>query len=216
MKEKFQFHSEKAYSEKAEGPKSGTAAEQDAAAASGGCWLSSIREFRRLRNVIFCGMMGALSIILSYVGTIRLGPTMRIGVGEIPNVMVDYLFGPAAGMIFGGVMDIVKYMLNPDGAFFPGFTLSAMAGALIFGFFLYRRKLNFWRLLAAEALVKAFVNVGLNTIWLNMLYGKGFLALLPPRIISHLIQLPLDTILLWFVLQAVSRTIQPELCKGQN
>lgn len=216
MKEKFQFHSEKAYSEKAEGPKSGTAAEQDAAAASGGCWLSSIREFRRLRNVIFCGMMGALSIILSYVGTIRLGPTMRIGVGEIPNVMVDYLFGPAAGMIFGGVMDIVKYMLNPDGAFFPGFTLSAMAGALIFGFFLYRRKLNFWRLLAAEALVKAFVNVGLNTIWLNMLYGKGFLALLPPRIISNLILLPLDTILLWFVLQAVSRTIQPELRKGQN
>ena len=216
MKEKFQFHSEKAYSEKAEGPKSGTAAEQDAAAASGGCWLSSIREFRRLRNVIFCGMMGALSIILSYVGTIRLGPTMRIGVGEIPNVMVDYLFGPAAGMIFGGVMDIVKYMLNPDGAFFPGFTLSAMTGALIFGFFLYRRKRNFWRLLAAEALVKAFVNVGLNTIWLNMLYGKGFLALLPPRIISNLIQLPLDTILLWFVLQAVSRTIQPELRKGQN
>ena len=216
MKEKFQFHSEKAYSEKAEGPKSGTAAEQDAAAASGGCWLSSIREFRRLRNVIFCGMMGALSIILSYVGTIRLGPTMRIGVGEIPNVMVDYLFGPAAGMIFGGVMDIVKYMLNPDGAFFPGFTLSAMAGALIFGFFLYRRKLNFWRLLAAEALVKAFVNVGLNTIWLNMLYGKGFLALLPPRIISNLIQLPLDTILLWFVLQAVSRTSQPERRKGQN
>lgn len=172
-------------------------------------WLSSLEEFRRLRVVIFCGMMGALSVVLSYVGTIRLGQFVRIGISEVPNVMVDFLFGPAAGMIFGGVMDIVKYMLNPDGAFFPGFTLSAMLGGLIFGVFLYQRKFTLPRLFAAEVLVKVIVNIGLNTLWLDMLYGKGFLAILPTRVISNLIQLPADTLILWVVLRSVSKALVP-------
>lgn len=52
--------------------------------------------------------------------------------------------------------------------------------------------------------------MGLNTLWLNILYGKGFLALLPNRIILNLVELPLDTIVAYLILKTVERTILKE------
>lgn len=169
-----------------------------------------MQEFRKLRVIVFCGMMGALAIVLSYAGTIRIGPYMRIGVSDVPNLVVDFFFGPGVGAIFGASMDIIKYFLNPDGAYFPGFTLSAILRGLIYGSILYRRKISFFRVLIPEIIDKAFINVGLNTFWLNILYGKGFLALLPNRIILNLIELPLDTVVVYLVLKTVERTILKE------
>ena len=139
-------------------------------------WVSSAREFGQLRNIVFCGVMGALSVVLSFVGSIRINPYMKIGVSEIPNLMIDYLMGPVVGGVFGAVMD-----------------------------FIYKKKITFWRLLISEILVKLIVNIGMNTLWLDMLYGKGFLAILPHRIVSNLIQLPIDVIVLFAVLSAVEK-----------
>ncbi len=168
-------------------------------------WASSAAEFGELRNIVFCGVMGALSVVFSFVGSIRLSPYMKIGVSEIPNLMVDYLMGPVVGGVFGAVMDFLKFLINPDGSFFPGFSISAAVAAVIFGIFLYHKKVTFWRVLVPEILVKLIVNVGLNTLWLDMLYGKGFWALLPHRIVSNLIQLPIDTVVLFAVLTAVQK-----------
>lgn len=168
-------------------------------------WVSSAKEFRKLRVIVLCGMMGALSIVLNFAGSVRIGPFLKIGLSSIPNLVVDFLFGPVVGGIFGGVMDFLKYLTNPDGTFFPGFMVSASVAAVIYGLFLYRRKLTWWRVLIPEILVKALVNCGLNTLWLDLLYGKGFLAILPARVISNLIQLPVDTILIFLVLEAVDR-----------
>lgn len=170
-----------------------------------GVWTRSACELKKLRVIIFCGIMGAFSIVLSFVGTVRIGPYMRIGVSEIPGRMVDFLFGPVVGGIFGGTMDLVKYLVNPEGAYFPGFTLSPVAASVIFGLFLYQKKVTWRRVLIPEILVKVFVNCGLNTLWLDLLYGKGFLALLPARILSNAVQLPIDTILVFLVLEAAER-----------
>ena len=167
-------------------------------------WVSSARELGQLRNIVFCGVMGALSVVLSFVGSIRINPYMKIGVSEIPNLMIDYLMGPVVGGVFGAVMDFLKFLIHPDGSFFPGFSLSAAVAAVIFGIFLYK-KITFWRLLVSEILVKLIVNIGMNTLWLDMLYGKGFLAILPHRIVSNLIQLPIDVIVLFAVLSAVEK-----------
>lgn len=134
---------------------------------------------------------------------------MKIGIVELPNLVIDFLFGPAAGGIFAGVMDILKYLVNPTGPFFPGFTLSAVAGGVIFGLFLYGRKLSLKRLVAAEIFVKIFVNIGMNTVWLNILYHKAILAILPARIISNILQLPVDILVIYMVLQAIEKTMKP-------
>jgi len=65
-------------------------------------------------------MLGAIAIVLGSL-SIDLGPSVRIGFSGIPNELVHYLFGPAAGSLFAGALDILKYMIKPVGGFFPGY-----------------------------------------------------------------------------------------------
>ena len=175
---------------------------------SGSLWLRSLGEFKRLNVVAFCGMMCALAMVLNMVASINVGPYVRIGFSGIPNQVVAYLFGPAVGGIFGAALDVIKYLIKPDGAFFPGFTVSAALGGIIYGAFLYKKKVTLPRVFASQLLVKIVVNILLNTLWLNMLYGKAFLAILPGRVISNAVMLPIDTAIMFFMLQAVDRTIK--------
>ena len=186
-----------------------TAAETNKETSRTNLWVSSLNEFKSLRVVIFCGMMCACAVILDYVGTIRITEYLRIGISGVPNQVVDFLFGPAIGAIFGAALDVLKFIIHPDGAFFPGFTLSAILGGLIYGTMLYHKPVQVWRVLLAQFLVKLIVNVGCNTLWLDMLYGKGFLAILPARILSNALMLPIDTIICYVVLKAVDRSIRP-------
>ena len=135
---------------------------------------SSAREIKKVSNLAACAMFAALALILNTVATINIGPYVRIGFSGIPNELVDYLFGPVTGCLFAGIMDIVKFFLKPDGPFFFGFTFNAMLAAFIYGCFFYRKKLTFKRVLVAKLVVVLIVNVCLNTLWLDVLYAKGF------------------------------------------
>lgn len=172
-------------------------------------WIGSLREFTQLRNVVFCGMMAAIAVILGYVATIRLGQYIRIGFSGLPNQVVDYLFGPAIGAIFGAALDIIKWFLQPTGDFFPGFTISAALGGIIYGYAFYKKNVTVKRVLIAQLIVKIFVNIGLNSLWLKMLYDQAIIALLPGRILSNAIMLPIDTFITYVMLKAVDRTIRP-------
>jgi ECF transporter S component (folate family) len=172
-------------------------------------FASSIKEFQKLRVVVCCGLMGALSIVLGSVASISIGPYLKVGFSAIPNIIVDAFFGPAVGAIFGGAMDLIKFFIKPDGAFFPGYTLSAIVAAIIYGMMLYKKKLTILRFFFAQLLVKVIVNIGMNTLWANMLYGKAFSAILPARILSNMIQLPIDTIVYFIILKALYQVILP-------
>ena len=165
---------------------------------SGSLWLQSLGEFKKLNVVVFCGMMCAVAMVLNMAASITVGPYIRIGFSGLPNQVVAYLFGPAVGGIFGASLDVIKYLINPEGPFFPGFTISAALGGIIYGAVLYKKKIS-----------KVFVNILLNTLWLNILYGKAFMALLPNRVLTNAIMLPIDTAIMFVLLQAVDRTIKP-------
>lgn len=172
-------------------------------------WGRSLSEFKKLNVVVFCGLMCALALVLNQVASVSVGPYIRIGISMLPNQVIDCLFGPAIGGIFGACLDILKYLIKPDGAFFPGFTLSAFLGGVIYGTALYKKKVTVLRVFVATLLVKIVVNLVLNTLWLNLLYGKAFLAILPGRIVSNAVMLPIDTALTYFVLLAMERTVKP-------
>ncbi len=164
-------------------------------------WTASLSEMKKLKVLTVCGMMCALALVLNMTTTFNIGPYIRIGVSGIPAQIVDYLFGPVAGGIFGGVLDVVKYFLRPDGNFFPGFTISGIVGGVLYGLVLYGHRPTVPRILAAQALVKTVVNIGLNSIWLHMLYGQALVVLLPSRCVSNLVMLPIDTALLYLMLR---------------
>ena len=167
--------------------------------------FGSIAQLKETKVLTICGLMGALAIILGQVATIKFGQYVRIGFSGLPNQIVDYLFGPWIGAIFGGTMDVVKWFISGDGDFFPGFTITAMLGAFIYGIFIYNKPVKLWRVIAAQAAVKIVCNIFLNTLWLNMLYGQAIAAILPARILSNTVMLPIDTFIMYMMLQVVSR-----------
>jgi len=154
-------------------------------------YQQSLQELCHTKTVVLCGLLAALAIVLSMVASIQLGPYIKIGFSGLPNRIVEFLFGPAVGCLFGGALDLLKYVLKPDGPFFFGFTFNAMLSGLIYGTLLYRRPVSIKRIV---------INCGLNTLWISMLYGKGFIALLGPRVIKNVIMLPIDSFILFFAL----------------
>ena len=160
----------------------------------------SLLELTVTRNVVLCGLLAALAIVLGMVASISVGPYVRIGFSGLPTRIVEFLFGPAAGCLFSGALDILKYVIKPDGPYFFGFTLSAMLSGIIYGSIFYRKPVTVKRILLAEFLIKLLINCILNTLWLNMLYGQAFFALLPLRMLKNAIMLPIDSFILYFAL----------------
>lgn len=87
-------------------------------------------------------------------------------------------------MLLWRCTDILKYLVKPTGAFFPGWTLSAMAAGVIYGCFFYKKPLSLVRVFVAELTVSIICNMLLGTLWLQIMYGKAFFAILPARVIK--------------------------------
>jgi ECF transporter S component (folate family) len=190
-------------------------------------FVSSAKELKSTRNLVICAMMAALAIVLSYTTSFYITPTIKIGFSGLPNRLVDFMFGPVVGAIFGGVLDVVKFLIKPDGGFFFGYTLTAIVGGFIYGLFYYRleikkplnidpetetRTMLFWAwvkvnaktillIFIANALVKIICNIGMNTLWTSIMSGKAWLALIPSRLVKNLIQIPVDTVVHFILLK---------------
>lgn len=179
------------------------------------CSSDAFQQLKITHNLVLCGLMAALAVVLNYTTSIFITPNIRIGFSGLPNRVVEYLFGPCIGAVFGGMLDILKYLLKPDGgAFFFGYTFNVMVAGVIYGTILYRRPVRLWRIFIAEFLTKAIVNCGLNTLWLSVMNGNAFLAILPARVIKNIIMLPIDTAILFFTLTFVSKLLNmPEFRK---
>lgn len=167
----------------------------------------SLNELTTTKNVVLCGLMAALAIVLGMVASISIGPYIRIGFSGLPNRIVEFLFGPVVGCLFGGALDLLKYILKPTGPYFFGFTFNAMLSGIIYGTILYKKPISITRIVLAEFLIKLFVNCILNTLWLSMLYGQGFFALLPLRVLKNVIMLPIDSFILYFALTYAKKAV---------
>ncbi len=166
-------------------------------------WSQSLGELKKVRVIATCGIMMALAVALKFVASIDIGQYVRIGFSGIPNIVVSTLFGPAVGAVFWGALDVIKYILAPSGPFFPGFTLSAVVNGIIYALFLYKKPLTLGRAFLAEAVSKTVVSLGLNTLWLVLMYQQAFLVIFPARCITNVIMLPIDTIITYVSLQMV-------------
>ncbi len=167
-------------------------------------YRNSFRALKRVRTITTVAMLMAVSAALGAF-TLNLGPYLKIGFSSLVNEFVCYLFGPVVGAIYGGVLDVVKYIIAPTGPFFPGFTLDAVLAGLIYGSCLYQREFTFKRALITQFFVALICNVILNTFWISVLYGKGFMALLPARIIKNAVMIPVDAGLFYLIVKRMEK-----------
>ncbi len=177
--------------------------------------LSSFKEFMNLRSIITAAMFGAISMILGSL-SIMIGEIIRIDFVFLPNEFVHYLFGPVFGAVYGAIMDVLNYMVKPQGAFFPGFTISAILIGILYGFLLYKRPISLGRIIIANLIRFVFIDAILNTYWLSILVGKAYMVLLSTRIIKILIMFPVETILLFMVIKSVEKSGIKHLLNSKN
>ncbi|QPG52822.1 folate family ECF transporter S component [Heyndrickxia coagulans] len=113
-----------------------------------------------VKKIVFAGLFIALEVIFTRFLSIQT-PIIRIGFTFIPTALSAVLLGPLFAGITAGLADIIGMVLFSGGAaYFPGFTLSAFLSGAIYGLFLYRKSVRFWRVCMAVLIITVVVNLG--------------------------------------------------------
>lgn len=171
-------------------------------------FVRSLHELKSTRCLALTALLISVNIALDLLGlTIKLPPNLRISFGFLCNAAVGMLFGPAVGMMAGVCTDVLGYFAGnlTMGAYFPGWTLTAVVAGVFWGLWLYPRRVTVGRALGAKACINLFCNIGLNTLWLTMTGGDAMRVLLVLRVPKNLILLPIETVLLYFTMRMVLR-----------
>ena len=157
----------------------------------------SWHELKKTKVMAVTAMLIAIGVVLGFF-SIQLTEFIRIG--------FSMLFGPVVGGIMGGIGDILKFLIKPTGPYFFGYTLNAILGPVIYGIFFYHRPIQLGRVVAAKITVALLVNLLLGTWWLTILYGKGFLAILPARFIKQVVSVPIDSVIFYVLAKTLERS----------
>lgn len=163
---------------------------------------TSAKESKRVISLCGTAMMTSLNVV---VGTmfISITPTLRIGFSSIFAAISGMYYGPLLTGFAGVIADTLKYMLRPDGAYFPGFAVNEFLTGMIYGCFFYKKKITLIRVILARAIITIFINLILTSIWLNMLYNNPIFTTI--RLIKNVVMFPIDVALLYFALKAAQR-----------
>ena len=132
------------------------------------------------RTMVSMGLLLAIEIVLSRFLSIN-APSVKIGFAFVPIALAGMLLGPAKAGLVGAVADLIGATLFPSGTFFPGFTMTAFITAFGYGFFL-QKKQNLSNILAAVLFSEIVGTILLNTLWISIMYGAPFVAVMIPRV----------------------------------
>lgn len=148
----------------------------------------------KVQKITTIALLIAVEILLSRFLSIAT-PIVKIGFSFLPIAMIAIRYGPLAAGAGYAAADFIGALLFPIGAYFPGFTVTCLVCGLAYGLILYRpgREAGWVRIFFAAAAV-LLLQLVLDTLWLAVITGKGYLALLPARITKVLVMLPVQVL----------------------
>jgi ECF transporter S component (folate family) len=148
-------------------------------------------------------MLIALDVVLTRFGSVNLWDR-RIGFSFVAVALAAYLYGPIGGMVVHGLADAIGAIAFPTGAYFPGFTVTAMAIGAIYGAFFYRNT-KVWRIAVGVVTSQLACSIVLNTLWISLTNHTPFWALLPGRLTQAAVMTPVQLVVLPLILKAFER-----------
>lgn len=169
---------------------------------------ASFMELKSVKGVVLSAILIAINVVIAFFGTIYITPDNKITLTFICTAITAMLLGPGVAGISFGITEIMQYIIRPLGAYFPGFTISNIIIGIIYGFIFYKKKPTVLRASIASVIVCIFINILLNTYWLSILFGQGYMLLLPARIIKNLIMIPVEATVIFAVNTAIYKLIQ--------
>jgi ECF transporter S component (folate family) len=164
------------------------------------------------REWVYMSILVALNIVLSRVASIRMNigavEGIRIGFGGFPTILAGIMMGPVAGGIVGAIGDIIGFSINPmGGAYMPHFTLTAALTGIIPSLLLMLFKCDnysLWQLLIAIGIGQLITSIILVPYFLQLIFKIPFFVMLPARIFSQFINVPIYSVLIQTLLKKLS------------
>ncbi len=135
---------------------------------------------RPLYETVCLAMLIALYVVVNRFLSVTAW-NINFGFAFVATVTAAALFGVHGGMIVGGLGDFIGAILFPKGAYFPGFTLSAMLIGAIYGFFL-KKGTDLLHTSLAALISQVVSSLILNSVWISVLYGNPFKAVVVSRL----------------------------------
>lgn len=170
-------------------------------------WREANLAMRCLNLLIFAALMVAVTRALSLIPGIPIWHT-KLTWGFLARSVCALVCGPVLGLLFGFVEDILGFVLQPTGDFFPGYTLSTMAGVLVYALFFFRRRITLFGLVMANLVVNVLVNAVMGSVWNTMVRGAGFWYWFVPSLSKNLLTILPKTVALYILFQALVPILQ--------
>lgn len=155
-----------------------------------------------VKKLIQISLLIAIEVILTRFCSIQT-PIVRIGFGFLPIAIIAMMYGPLSAGVAYAIGDLLGVALFPTGSFFPGFTITAFLTGIVYGVFLYNKPKTWPRIIGAVLTVCLVINLGLDTLWLYILMGKGYIGLLPTRIMKAVLMIPVQTLIIGIIWKKV-------------
>lgn len=133
-----------------------------------------------VRNCSYLAVLVALEIILSRFCSFHTW-NLKIGFSFVPVVVAAMVFGAWQAGLVAAIGDVTGAVLFPVGAYFPGFTVTALFNGVVFGLFL-RRKVNMLRIVCSVLIVQVIGSLFVNTYWISVLYGTTYWPMFGTRL----------------------------------
>lgn len=165
-------------------------------------WKAAAADLYSTRNLVFAALMVAMARVLALIPSIPIAHT-RLSFSFPARAMCALVCGPVAGMVYGFVEDILGFILQPTGEFFFGYTISTMAGMLVYALCFYRRRITVVRIVIANVLVNVFVNAMMGSLWTMMIRGGGYFGWFVPGLLKNLVTIVPKSLVLYFFFQAM-------------
>ena len=146
------------------------------------------------RMITVIGVLIAMEVILSRFLSIN-APSVKIGFAFVPCALCAVLFGLAPTVILEVLADLLGATLFPSGSFFPGFTLTAALRGLSYGLLLGKKQTPA-RILLVVLFNQLVLGLCVNTLWIAILYGSSFTALLVTRLVQCLVLIPVEFVVI--------------------
>ncbi len=172
-------------------------------------WKNSADEFKRVSSICLAAMMTALNTLIGAFRIVVIPKFLTISFASLATASCAMMCGPLLTGTVAAIADILEFILRPDGTFFFGFTLNEFLTGLIYGAFFYRvSTISLKRCIIARLCIVLLMNMFLTPLWLYILYGDSFFALLATRVIKNIVMFPIDVALLYFVTSTTARILK--------
>ncbi|MBQ2917441.1 MAG: folate family ECF transporter S component [Clostridia bacterium] len=174
------------------------------------------------KKIILSAMLLSILIVLSRFFSIK-SSFLVISFSFIPMMLAGIYLGPKYAAIIAGLGDLIGAILFPFGAYFPGFTISSALMGFVYGIFLYkkpeenRKDFKFIiQLIISSILVLGGIKILLESVFLNVLYGKAYLAIIASRLVTELIMIPVQVITIFILEKALRPFTKKYLYKEEK